>query len=151
MKIDHKVPVIISCKAMHEHRQDAMHLTFDVNAPLECTLELRDRAPYDDPYGWHPDIVWRLPRVDVADALTYDAPGVTSTAGVATLKIMTSKPSIMVVKLPYVDAQGKSDQYFMLKVSKLRLFMNDVNRCVPQSCEDVALGIDRLIGRLLYR
>lgn len=146
MKIEHVVPVVVSCRKMHEHWWDTMYMTYDDAAPLEITMELRNRAPHDDPTGTHPDPVWRLPRIEFADAITYDVPGVISHVGLATLKIRMSKPSIMVVMVPYDGV----DTYFMFKIAKLRLFMDDVQNCVPQSCIDVALDVDRLIGRLLY-
>lgn len=151
MKIKHTVPMMISCKRMHEHWWDQVELEYDSAAPLEFTMTLRDRVDGNsDPME---DITWILPRAEFADALIYDVPGVLSPVGYATVKIRTSKPNIVVICVPYRDVSdgGKNHpQYLMFKISKLKVFLADVERLVPQSCESMALNVDRLVGRLLY-
>ncbi len=151
MKIQHAIPVTVSCKNMHTHWIDTMHLEYSDAAPLEFTLALRDRV--DGGNGNPvPDLTWTLPRGEFSDALLYDPPGTVTQVGCATVKIRVSKPHIVAVCVPFWDDQERRNvpQYLLFKISKLRVFLADAERVVPQSCEDVALDVDRLIGRLLY-
>lgn len=150
MKIEHHVAVVISCKNMHIHWWDRIFLMFDSAAPLEIKMELRDRVNGDSTAMR--DVSWILPRVEFTDVLTYGVPGVEHPAGAVTLRIRRSDPRIIVAKVPYWDDKDNRDrpQYLMFKMSKLRPFFADAERLVPQSCEEQALDIDRLIGRLLY-
>lgn len=150
MKIEHHVPVIISCKNMHTHWMDRMFFTYDDAAPLEIRMELRDRVNGDNtPIK---DISWVLPRTEFTDVLTYGVPGVNHEVGSATLRIRKSNTRLIVAKVPFWDDTDRCNhpQYLIFKMSKLRTFFAEAECVVPQSCEAQALDVDRLIGRLLY-
>lgn len=153
MKIEQEAAVVISCKNMHVHWWDTMYLTYDDAAPLEIMMSLRDRVRQGGESI--PDITWTLPRIDFVDAVSYGVQGQYNKAGIATLKVRRSDPTLIVIKVPYVgidqrDQSIAQDQYFMFKILKLKLFIKKVERSVPQAFVDSMINIDHLIGQLLY-
>lgn len=146
MKIEYKVPVVVSCKNMHQHWWDNMWFEYDDAAPLEIRMALRDRAPQGDPTGSIPDVSWIVPRVDFADAIKYGVRGQVNGAGIASVKIRRSDPTIVVIMVPYLG----NDTYFMFKLLKVQNFLRKVERSVPEAFIDSMTNLDHLIGKLLY-
>lgn len=145
MKIVHDVNVAMSCAKMHVHWWDKMQFTYDDAFPLEVQLSLTDR---DQDAA---DIHWRLPRIELADAVTYGVPGPETRVGVASLKIRTKDTRIVSVRLPYRDADGHHDVFILVKLTRIKTFLAEADHVVPLQLECESLSLDRLLGRLLYR